>query len=157
MNLFQEQNSQKADSLKSESKFANNTKSFNEQTNSNQVEPISFLEESQEIVIFQSDSKKNSPKSNQALKFESISHEKVEYNNFMLKNSDAKERTTPVDLSKIVASQKLERESPGPKRDTLQSIEKKEIADNNSLHEAPNDEPSSGSEEDSFVSAEDIK
>ena len=125
-------------------------------------EPVSLLEESQEIILFQSDSKNNSPKFNKSQNIEFIGDiEKVDFNSYMNKGMIKEEtKISPSKLENYTPiSHLVERESPGPRRDMLtNSLEKKEINDNSSLQEdGANDDGSSESSSDLLPSTYDIK
>ena len=136
------------------------SETFQHPTGSN--EPVSLLEESQEIILFQSDSKTNSPRLNKSQNRKSAKAlEKVDFSTSLIKNlvKEEMKQSPNKPVNYVPVSQLVDRESPGPKRDMLtHSLEKKEITDNNSLQDEPaNDDGSSESSSDILPSAYDIR
>lgn len=105
-------------------------------------EPVSMLEESEEVVMFDSDSKLETPSSRvQHSKRSFNAQDKVDYNNFMLKDytkpkfEDEKYRPNQSNTSGAHIASNYERDSPGPKRDAMaRSIQNKNL-DEGSMHD----------------------
>jgi len=97
--------------------------------NSPKMDHVSLLEESQEVVVFQLDSKDTSMNTQRrkgsSSKFTPRVLEKQE-----------EEKTSEEVNQQHPASQNFKRDSPGPKRETFtSSIEKKKLEDSGSMHE----------------------
>ena len=118
------------------------------------TEPISLLEDSQEVIVFQSDSKNNSPKQNASAMPENSSIKIIE-NSKSKATSYQMVHMTPQKEPKIEESKNddniIYRDSPGPQRDSLtNSIEKKEINDDAILQQETGQDDDSESSGDLF-------
>ena len=128
-------------------------------------EPVSMLEESEEVVMFDSDSKLETPSSRiQTSKRSVNSQDKVDYNNFMLKDyskpkyEDEKQRPEQIDTSDAHLGANYERDSPGPKREAMaRSIQNKHLDEGSMNDEQMYSDENSDSSGDILPNPYDIK